>query len=1594
MPTPTRNFRFNVDVTGVADGRQEIEGFSAALERLDGNATSAANALERLNRAAAAQREINQAATAQGKVASAAAATAKSTTAADDALEKYLRRLALELRTLRESIAAYDSLGRARQRVKAAFAAERGGPDAFDLQEGINASQTTLGTRDAERRFRRRRMVADSRRAFRYSEDASVDRLTAASTARARNEADELAAIEEEARERLRNAQRAQQADDREFEQQRREQAKERRDAIEREARERIAREEQEDRQRRRRLEVQAREEARRYRREQREREQGERSIRREVAASELQARVYREVRAAGGTLAEAQIRLRAEQLRLRGATDAQVRSFERAQREMLQYGRAAGAVRRAQDGMVASLSRFAGRAVVAASAFQLVYGTARKVREGYNFIIEANSELEQARLGIAGTITVAGEYVDTLGKALPIAQQLNIAFAEGETILTKLLELSARRGLNFEGLRDTQVSTAGITRAAGFTPDQQVEVIAGIATLAQRLGIAQGRVVRTLDNILKGYRLSQTELGTILGLSDKQVENWRSQGQLAENLLRIIAGVRETQEENLATYQGITEAIRSQGILLSTQAGGGLFDGVKDAAEIIRQGLEDITDSPERIGRIADQFSRIGNSIESLTGSLVNFIANIRGGDLELAGVDLKSALIGAATGGALRGPLGAVFGGAAGYGIGRTAQFWEEFANGRVGALDFVAANSADRDAILRDLYNQDAAALARSLQADEDARSLASRITSGNLETLLGPAEEINLGDAFGAGPVPFGPGGEMRNRPGSGVYLPPGYDPRETPAEPKKTRGATARRARTSTEDIRRRIARELADDARNRSRQRVRDFQFAQRAIEADFRLRGVAIDSEQIALEAQGAVTGAQSERMGANGASRFARRAMLEELRAQELQGFSIRRRSIENRIEQARAQFTDTNRRGLELPSDATEQERSAIALKLAETSRERAEAEAELQALQGEVAASTIRFASAIEELGGNLGSANRAARTLGDTLASGLVEGDIAGAIAGVIRTEVTGLLGDVFTQALGGNSGSGGIMGAISGLFGGGQGAPDVVGMTGADGTTQAVASGATGAAAAGGLGAGGIAVTAALAAFAGFSGASKAAKNYTPYTSSKKYREQVVQGFYDGIGLGFLGKIENAIGIAPALLKLFGIKKPSTEKLVNKALDKVYEELGLPVAPVGMFSRRGFSNEDRGNFPELQSLAQAGAIEFGLDRRGRVRKPGRGEVNPDTLANQIVNNAAQLFLSFEDARSQVRQVNQAIGGDFDSQANKLIAQRAARINAFTAIPRLQAQLDRLGSGATEASRTGGTPALFLQAQLREALKITEGVDRGSINREFVDQLSQIVDTFLELPESVDRTKVALVALGADGTVNMERLQRAAEDVSGFFSSGLGGALQAAIEGSDYYAPGAALADSLFDTFTSRLEERLVTEGAIGKFLDGAAIEASLAAEALARGNQGEYQRRSMNAARLLTQGRTVANETLGRIGADVRAFEAALGIPSANGIVMGGDMPAIPALPRRNAPTGQDAFISPATNATAQRALAVQEQQLAYLRALAAQGSAGGQPIVLVADGAQLARVVTAQQAKDATLQRSGVNHPSSGIGV
>lgn len=269
-----------------------------------------------------------------------------------------------------------------------------------------------------------------------------------------------------------------------------------------------------------------------------------------------------------------------------------------------------------------------------------IIFDTLRALRDGirdtFSFITEANQKIEDSRIGIASTITAAGEFVDTFGKALPIAQQVNIALSEADALIPKLLEVSAGRGLNFDTLLQTQTATAGFTKAAGFTPEQTVETIAAVSFFSEKIGVSQSRIVKTLDNIIKGYRVQQTELGTALGLDSKQIEAWRQKGVLAENLLDLLKGTAEAQKQNLDTLTGIKNALNTQKTILARQVSGGFFDKIKEAYTVLKDGIAEIGKSPEKVENIANLLEKVGASFLSAAESIVaasNLIASIKFG-------------------------------------------------------------------------------------------------------------------------------------------------------------------------------------------------------------------------------------------------------------------------------------------------------------------------------------------------------------------------------------------------------------------------------------------------------------------------------------------------------------------------------------------------------------------------------------------------------------------------------------------------------------------------------------------------------------------------------------------------------------------------------------------------------------------------------------------------------------------------------------------------------------------------------------------------------------------------------------------------
>lgn len=279
------------------------------------------------------------------------------------------------------------------------------------------------------------------------------------------------------------------------------------------------------------------------------------------------------------------------------------------------------------------AVSNFAFRIKDIATAlvlFNALRGITSAFREGRDFIMQTNQGIENARVGIASTITVAGQYVDTLGKAVSPAQQVALALKEADSLIPQLLEVARTRGLSFDALLQTQTATAGFTKAAGFTPEQTVETIATVAFFSEKLGISQGRIVRTLDNIIKGYRVQQTELGTSLGLNDKIIKQWREKGVLAQELLKLLSGTAEASKKNLENLDGIKNSINATLQLLTMETTDGFYRSMKDSYQLILDGLVALRNSPERLENIKNLFDGIGDRIERTTESLVGLTLSL----------------------------------------------------------------------------------------------------------------------------------------------------------------------------------------------------------------------------------------------------------------------------------------------------------------------------------------------------------------------------------------------------------------------------------------------------------------------------------------------------------------------------------------------------------------------------------------------------------------------------------------------------------------------------------------------------------------------------------------------------------------------------------------------------------------------------------------------------------------------------------------------------------------------------------------------------------------------------------------------------
>ena len=195
---------------------------------------------------------------------------------------------------------------------------------------------------------------------------------------------------------------------------------------------------------------------------------------------------------------------------------------------------------------------------------------------------IQAASQLEQTRLGIASVIASVGELnkndikltgIDALNAALPIAQEQ----------LDKLRIDALQTALTFDQIAPAFLQAIGPGLAAGLNLDQVRKTVVDLSQLIIPLTGNASQLGQELRAIFSGEVTADAQVAKTLQLRREDIVAAKEQGRLAELLaekLRVAASAGALMGQ---TFEAAASNLREAGTLLATQVTRGLFDSLRE---------------------------------------------------------------------------------------------------------------------------------------------------------------------------------------------------------------------------------------------------------------------------------------------------------------------------------------------------------------------------------------------------------------------------------------------------------------------------------------------------------------------------------------------------------------------------------------------------------------------------------------------------------------------------------------------------------------------------------------------------------------------------------------------------------------------------------------------------------------------------------------------------------------------------------------------------------------------------------------------------------------------------------------------------
>ncbi len=206
-------------------------------------------------------------------------------------------------------------------------------------------------------------------------------------------------------------------------------------------------------------------------------------------------------------------------------------------------------------------------------SALWAVMKSGEGIAGVFNVGVKYNATLQDATLGIGALITAQAKLSDSNGKELTGRQALTAAMAMGTNQIQQLRIAGLQTAATTEQLVGAYQDAVGGGLRANMTLDQIRRLTVQTVQAAGAMGVPMNQLNQEIRSILDGTIDRNSRVAIRLGITNADVERWRSAGTLFTELNQRMAAFSEAGKESMKNWTTLLSNINEASQILMGEA-------------------------------------------------------------------------------------------------------------------------------------------------------------------------------------------------------------------------------------------------------------------------------------------------------------------------------------------------------------------------------------------------------------------------------------------------------------------------------------------------------------------------------------------------------------------------------------------------------------------------------------------------------------------------------------------------------------------------------------------------------------------------------------------------------------------------------------------------------------------------------------------------------------------------------------------------------------------------------------------------------------------------------------------------------------